>query len=67
MDSNGEINESSLTVLPNSLISKDIMNSSVGSFWQFERTGYFTVDPDSTKSKMVFNRTVGLKEDKDKA
>ncbi len=31
--------------------------------FQFERNGYFTVDKDSTKQKLVFNLTVGLKED----
>lgn len=31
--------------------------------FQFERIGFFTVDPDSTSDKLVFNRTVTLKED----
>ncbi|XP_063222065.1 probable glutamine--tRNA ligase isoform X2 [Bacillus rossius redtenbacheri] len=31
--------------------------------YQFERTGFFSVDPDSTSEKLVFNRTVTLKED----
>jgi len=31
--------------------------------FQFERNGFFTVDKDSTKNKVVFNLTVGLKED----
>ena len=30
--------------------------------WQFERTGYFCVDKDSTDAKPVFNRTVGLRD-----
>ncbi|MEC7699436.1 MAG: glutamine--tRNA ligase, partial [Pseudomonadota bacterium] len=30
--------------------------------WQFERTGYFCVDKDSTDDKPVFNRTVGLRD-----
>ena len=29
---------------------------------QFERQGYFTRDPDSTREKLVFNRTVGLRD-----
>uniref|UniRef100_A0A1B6C6I6 glutamine--tRNA ligase n=1 Tax=Clastoptera arizonana TaxID=38151 RepID=A0A1B6C6I6_9HEMI len=39
--------------------------SSVTSFesFQFERIGFFTVDPDSTPKKLIFNRTVTLKED----
>ncbi|XP_053599967.1 probable glutamine--tRNA ligase isoform X1 [Plodia interpunctella] len=31
--------------------------------FQFERIGFFSVDPDTTPTKMVFNRTVSLKED----
>ena len=30
--------------------------------YQFERLGYFCVDPDSTPGKPVFNRTVGLRD-----
>lgn len=30
--------------------------------WQFERTGYFCLDSDSTQEKPVFNRTVGLRD-----
>ena len=29
---------------------------------QFERKGYFSIDPDTTPEKMVFNRTVGLRD-----
>ena len=32
------------------------------SYLQFQRIGYFNVDKDSTPEKMVFNRTVGLKD-----
>ena len=31
--------------------------------FQFERVGFFSVDPDATGEKLVFNRTVTLKED----
>jgi glutaminyl-tRNA synthetase len=31
--------------------------------YQFQRTGYFSVDKDSTPAKIVFNRTVTLKDD----
>jgi glutaminyl-tRNA synthetase len=34
-----------------------------GSIHQFERQGYFCVDPDSMPEKLVFNRTVSLKSD----
>jgi glutaminyl-tRNA synthetase len=32
------------------------------SYLQFQRIGYFNVDPDSTSEKPVFNKTVGLKD-----
>jgi len=34
----------------------------IGSHYQFERQGYFCVDPDSKPSTMVFNRSVSLKD-----
>ena len=33
-----------------------------GERYQFERLGYFCVDPDSAPGKLVFNRTVGLRD-----
>ena len=33
-----------------------------GDHFQFQRLGYYTVDPDSTDSKLVFNKTIGLKD-----
>ena len=35
---------------------------SAGSHYQFERQGYFCADPDSTEAKMIFNRSVSLKD-----
>ena len=34
----------------------------IGDRFQFERLGYFCVDPDSTSGKLVFNRTMALKD-----
>lgn len=39
-----------------------LQSASAGERFQFERVGYFCVDPDSKPGKMVFNRTVGLKD-----
>ena len=39
-----------------------LANCKPGDKVQFERTGYFCVDPDSSADKMVFNRTVTLKD-----
>ena len=36
--------------------------SKAGDQFQFQRLGYFVVDPDSTPEKMVFNKTVGLRD-----
>lgn len=41
--------------------------AAVGSHYQFQRIGYFCVDPDSTPGKWVFNRTVPLKDSWEKA
>ena len=34
----------------------------IGDHFQFQRIGYFNVDPDSTNEKLVFNKTVGLRD-----
>lgn len=39
-----------------------LLNAAIGSKYQFQRLGYFVVDEDSTKVKLVFNQTVGLKD-----
>jgi glutaminyl-tRNA synthetase len=39
-----------------------VKNFRPGDKFQFERTGYFCMDPDSTPDKPVFNRTVSLKD-----
>lgn len=58
-----DINKESLTVLYNVLIDRSISQSKVYDHYQFERVGYFSVDQDSVPGKLVFNRTVLLKED----
>ncbi|MDY4613987.1 MAG: hypothetical protein SO575_09940, partial [Sodaliphilus sp.] len=37
-------------------------NAKEGDKFQFQRIGYFCVDQDSTAEKLVFNRTIGLKD-----
>ncbi|KAK6008891.1 hypothetical protein OSTOST_26212 [Ostertagia ostertagi] len=58
-----DVNKDSLTVLHNVLIDRSIANSKLYDRFQFERVGYFCVDPDTVPGKLVFNRTVLLKED----
>jgi glutaminyl-tRNA synthetase len=55
------LNPHSLDVLQ-SVIEPSVKGASAGAQFQFERTGYFVVDPDSTPEKQVFNRAVGLKD-----
>src|SRR5690606_30665763 len=56
------INAQSLTVLQGCLAEESLKGALPETRYQFEREGYFCVDPDSSDSKLVFNLTVGLKE-----
>ena len=56
------INPDSLHILPRCYIEKYAAGMKPLTYLQFQRIGYFNVDPDSTPEKMVFNRTVGLKD-----
>ena len=56
------LNPDSLTVLNNCYVEKYLTEKNPGDFLQFQRIGYFTIDPDTTPGKLVFNRTVGLKD-----
>uniref|UniRef100_A0A1I7UIQ5 Probable glutamine--tRNA ligase n=1 Tax=Caenorhabditis tropicalis TaxID=1561998 RepID=A0A1I7UIQ5_9PELO len=57
-----DINPNSMSIHYNALIDKSIASSPVYTRFQFERIGFFCVDPDSTSSRLVFNRTVSLKD-----
>ncbi|MCS6843729.1 MAG: glutamine--tRNA ligase/YqeY domain fusion protein [Caldilineales bacterium] len=54
---------------PNSLevrtcyVEPSVAGAAPGSLYQFERLAYFCVDPDSTPERLVFNRTVALKDE----
>ena len=57
------INPHSLEVLTNCRLELSLKNAHPGERYQFERQGYFFVDPiDSKHSKLVFNRIVTLKD-----
>lgn len=56
------INPDSLNILSNCYIEKFAATLPPLSYLQFQRIGYFNVDPDSTPEKPVFNRTVSLKD-----
>jgi glutaminyl-tRNA synthetase len=56
------LNPDSLHILPNTYIEADLANAIPGKGYQFMRKGYFTLDKHSTPEKLVFNRTVTLKD-----
>ncbi|MFH1893520.1 MAG: glutamine--tRNA ligase/YqeY domain fusion protein [Candidatus Zixiibacteriota bacterium] len=56
------LNPDSLEVLKSCRLEPSLAGSKPGDRYQFERMGYFCVDPDSTDDKLVFNRTVTLKD-----
>ena len=56
------LNPESLQVLDNCYIEPSVAGAGPLTHYQFQRIGYFNVDPDSTSEKMVFNRTVPLRD-----
>jgi glutaminyl-tRNA synthetase len=56
------LNPNSLEVLTGCKIEPSLRDAAAGSVYQFERLGYFCVDPDSAPGKPVFNRTIGLRD-----
>ncbi|AAQ66932.1 glutaminyl-tRNA synthetase [Porphyromonas gingivalis W83] len=61
------LNPDSLKVLKNCRVEPFLADAAPGSHFQFQRIGYFTVDPDSRPGALVFNRTVSLKDSWQKA
>jgi glutaminyl-tRNA synthetase len=57
-----DLNSESLTVLTGSKVESMLASAPAGARFQFERQGYFCVDPDSQPAAPVFNRTVTLKD-----
>jgi len=58
-----DINENSLQVIERAFVDTSVKNAAPLSKFQFERIGFFAVDPSSTKDQLIFNRTVPLRED----
>lgn len=55
------INQKSLQIVT-AFVEPSLQNVEAGQHFQFQRLGYFVVDTDVTTSKLVFNKTVGLKD-----
>ena len=61
-DFTADLNPNSLEVLTDARIEPAIAAANSDAPMQFERQGYFVRDPDSTPDKLVFNRTIGLRD-----
>ena len=55
------MNPDNLHVLTNCFVEPFAVSLPALTYLQFQRIGYFNIDPDSTPAHPVFNRTVGLK------
>ena len=56
------LNQDSLKVIDNCYVENYLTEKKPGEYLQFQRIGYFVLDPDSTPEHLVFNKTVGLKD-----
>ena len=61
-DFTANLNPASLQSIQNAKLEPSLAKAAPGARYQFERLGYFCVDRDSTAGKLVFNRTVALKD-----
>ena len=61
-DFTSNLNPQSLEVLRQCKLEPSLAKAAAGNRYQFERLGYFCVDPDSAPGRLVFNRTVALKD-----
>ena len=61
-DFTANLNPNSLEIVSHAKLEPSLATAAVGSRYQFERLGYFCLDPDSAPGKPVFNRTVALKD-----
>jgi len=61
-DFTANLNPHSLEILGNCQLEPSLASAEPGDRYQFERLGYFCVDPDSTAEKPVFNRTATLRD-----
>ena len=61
-DFTASLNPASLIVVDGAKVEPSVLTDPIGSKYQFERTGYFVKDVDSTTERPVFNRTVTLRD-----
>jgi glutaminyl-tRNA synthetase len=56
------LNPNSLEIIPDAKLEPSLADAKLEDRYQFERVGYFCLDPDSNPGKLVFNRTLPLKD-----
>jgi len=61
-DWKANLNPRSLEAISDAKVEPSLTAAKAGERFQFERLGYFCVDPDSSAGRLVFNRTVTLKD-----
>jgi glutaminyl-tRNA synthetase len=61
-DFTANLNSNSLEIVKNAMLEPSLKSAAAGERFQFERLGYFCVDPESQPGAPVFNRTVALKD-----
>lgn len=61
-DFTAHLNPSSREIVSNARVEPTLAGVAIGSRFQFERLGYFCVDPDSAEGRLVFNQTVPLRD-----
>jgi len=61
-DFTANLNPNSLQILTRCKLEPSLASAKVGARYQFERLGYFCVDRDSGNGRLVFNRTITLKD-----
>jgi glutaminyl-tRNA synthetase len=61
-DFTANLNPTSLEVIADAKLEPSLADAVAGSRYQFERLGYFCVDPESVAGRPIFNRTVALKD-----
>jgi glutaminyl-tRNA synthetase len=62
LDWKAHLNPASLESITDAMVEPGLAGAKPGSRYQFERVGYFCVDPDARVGGLVFNRTVGLRD-----
>ena len=56
------LNRNSLEIVSGAKVEPSVREAAVGTRYQFERLGYFCLDPDSKSNELVFNRTIALRD-----